>query len=58
MGKHPDYYSSYLEVAPGYNASWNELQALCSLKAAVRRGKIQLLVLLPLKIYIWQKLVL
>lgn len=45
MRENPDYYSSYLEVAPGYNASWNELRAMCSMKSAVRRGKIQLLVI-------------
>ena len=45
VGQHPDYYSSYLEVAPAYNASWKQLRALCSLKAAVRKEKIQLLVI-------------
>jgi len=45
VGKDPDYYSSYLEVAPVYNASWKQLRALCALKAAVRKKKIQLLVI-------------
>ena len=41
----PDYYSSYLEIASKYNAPMRELGALKALKAAIRNGKIQTVVI-------------
>lgn len=44
-GKSPDYFSSYLEVAQIYNASRGSLRALHSMRAAIRKGKIDTVVI-------------
>ena len=41
----PAYYSSYLEIAPKYDAPMRELRALKALKAAIRKGKLQTVVI-------------
>lgn len=43
--KDPAYYSAYLEIAPRYDAPIRELKALKALKAAIRKGKIQTVVI-------------
>ena len=45
FGKDPDYYSAYLEIAPRYDAPTSELRALKSLKTAIRKEKIQTVVI-------------
>jgi len=45
VGSDPNYFSAYLEVAPPYDAAWKSLRAMCSMKAAVRRGSFQVLVI-------------
>lgn len=43
------YYSAYIEVSPRYDAPLRELRAMRSLKAAIKRGRIQTLVISSLE---------
>lgn len=45
FGKDPDFYSAYLEIPLEYNAPMRELKAIKALKAAIRKGKIQTVVI-------------
>ena len=45
----PDYYSAYLEVAPAYDAPLYKRKALNSLKAAIKRGKVEKVVISSLE---------
>ena len=46
VGQDRDYYKTYLEMAPGYNCPVCELKALRNLRAAIRRGKVDKVVIL------------
>lgn len=45
FGEDPDFYSAYLEIPREYNAPMRELKAIKALKAAIRKGRIQLVVI-------------
>lgn len=45
FGNDPDFYSAYLEITQTYNSPVRELKAIKALKAAIRKGKIQTVVI-------------
>ena len=45
VGGDEDFYAAYIEVAPEYNGALQDRRAWRSLQAAVRKGKIQILVI-------------
>ena len=45
FGNDPNFYSAYLEIPRKYNAPIRELKAIKALKAAIKKGKIQMVVI-------------
>lgn len=44
-GNDPHYFSAYIDVTTRYNCPWSFLKSMQSLKTAVRRGRVQILVI-------------